>query len=59
MAAIALVIFCALAVAALLWAEKQRLTGLKWLAKPAAAPLIDIEQGVVYVFTGEKLTRYA
>ncbi len=37
MAAIALVIFCALAVAALLWAEKQRLTGLKWLAKPAAS----------------------
>lgn len=29
------------------------------IAKPAAAPLIDIEQGVVYVFTGENLTRYA
>lgn len=29
------------------------------IAKPAAAPLIDIEQGVVYVFTGETLTRYA
>lgn len=29
------------------------------IAKPAAAPLIDIEQGVVYVFAGETLTRYA
>ena len=29
------------------------------IAKPAAAPLIDIEQGVVYMFEGEKLTRYA
>ena len=29
------------------------------IAKPAAAPLIDIEQGVVYVFKGERLTRYA
>lgn len=29
------------------------------IAKPAAAPLIDIEQGVVYVFKGETLTRYA
>jgi probable phosphoglycerate mutase len=29
------------------------------VAKPAAAPLIDIAQGVVYVFEGEKLTRYA
>ncbi len=29
------------------------------IAKPAAAPLIDIEQGVVYVFEGEQLTRYA
>ena len=29
------------------------------IAKPAAAPLIDIEQGVVYVFKGENLTRYA
>jgi broad specificity phosphatase PhoE len=28
------------------------------IAKPAAAPLIDIEQGVVYVFEGEKLTRH-
>ncbi|HXX25972.1 MAG TPA: histidine phosphatase family protein [Pseudolabrys sp.] len=28
------------------------------IAKPAAAPLIDIAQGVVYVFEGEKLTRY-
>lgn len=28
------------------------------IAKPAAAPLIDIEQGVVYVFQGERLTRY-
>ena len=29
------------------------------LAKPAAAPLVDIAQGVVYVFEGERLTRYA
>jgi broad specificity phosphatase PhoE len=29
------------------------------IAKPAAAPLIDIEQGVVYVFEGGKLSRYA
>ncbi len=29
------------------------------IAKPAAAPLIDIEQGVVYVFAGDNLTRYA
>lgn len=29
------------------------------IAKPAAAPLIDIEQVVVYVFAGETLTRYA
>ena len=28
-------------------------------AKPAAAPLLDIAQGVVYVFEGERLTRYA
>jgi broad specificity phosphatase PhoE len=28
------------------------------IAKPAAAPLIDIAQGVVYVFQGERLTRY-
>lgn len=29
------------------------------IAKPAAAPLIDIAQGVVCVFQGENLTRYA
>lgn len=29
------------------------------IAKPAVAPLIDIEQGVVYVFAGDTLTRYA
>jgi probable phosphoglycerate mutase len=29
------------------------------IAKPAAAPLIDIAQGVIYVFEGGKLTRYA
>jgi broad specificity phosphatase PhoE len=29
------------------------------IAKPAAAPLLDIAQGVVYVIEGEKLTRYA
>jgi broad specificity phosphatase PhoE len=29
------------------------------IAKPAAAPLIDIAQGVVYVFQGDKLSRYA
>jgi probable phosphoglycerate mutase len=29
------------------------------IAKPAAAPLMDIAQGVVYVIEGEKLTRYA
>ncbi len=28
------------------------------IAKPAAAPLIDIAQGVVYVFQDERLTRY-
>ena len=28
------------------------------IAKPAAAPLVDIAQGVVYVFTGDRLTRY-
>ena len=28
------------------------------IAKPAAAPLLDIAQGVVYVFQGERLTRY-
>ena len=35
------------------------LMALLGIAKPAAAPLIDIAQGVVYVFEGEKLTRYA
>jgi probable phosphoglycerate mutase len=29
------------------------------LAKPAAAPLVDIAQGVVYVFNGREMTRYA
>ncbi len=29
------------------------------LAQPAAAPLVDIAQGVVYVFAGATLTRYA
>ena len=29
------------------------------IAQPAAAPLVDIAQGVVYVFQGNKLTRYA
>lgn len=29
------------------------------IAKPAAAPLVDIAQGVVYVFQGANLTRYA
>lgn len=29
------------------------------IAKAAAAPLIDIAQGVVYVFEGDKLTRHA
>jgi broad specificity phosphatase PhoE len=29
------------------------------IAKPAAAPLLDIAQGVVYVFDGETLTRYS
>ena len=28
------------------------------IAKPAAAPLLDIAQGVVYVFEGAKLMRY-
>jgi broad specificity phosphatase PhoE len=28
------------------------------IAKPAAAPLVDIAQGVVYVFEGDRLTRY-
>jgi broad specificity phosphatase PhoE len=35
------------------------LIALLGIAKPAAAPLIDIAQGVVYVFAGETLTRYA
>ena len=29
------------------------------IAKPAAAPLVDIAQGVVYVFEGGRLERYA
>jgi broad specificity phosphatase PhoE len=29
------------------------------IAKSAAAPLIDIAQGVVYVFQGDRMTRYA
>jgi broad specificity phosphatase PhoE len=29
------------------------------IAKPAAAPLLDIEQSMVYVFEGETLTRYS
>jgi broad specificity phosphatase PhoE len=29
------------------------------IAKPAAAPLLDIAQGVVYVFQDDKMTRYA
>jgi len=29
------------------------------IAKPAAAPLVDIAQGVVYVFAGGAVTRYA
>jgi broad specificity phosphatase PhoE len=29
------------------------------LAQPAAAPLVDIAQGVIYVFAGAVLTRYA
>jgi len=29
------------------------------LAQPAAAPLVDIAQGVVYVFRGKAMTRYA
>ena len=29
------------------------------IAKPAAAPLVDIAQGVVYVFEGDRLTRSA
>ena len=29
------------------------------IAQPAAAPLVDIVQGVVYVFRGKTMTRYA
>jgi len=29
------------------------------IAKPAAAPLVNIAQGVVYVFEGDRLTRHA
>jgi probable phosphoglycerate mutase len=29
------------------------------IARPAAAPLVDIAQGVVYVFRGKEMTRYA
>jgi broad specificity phosphatase PhoE len=29
------------------------------VAKPAAAPLVDIAQGVVYVFQGDRMSRYA
>jgi len=29
------------------------------VAKPAAAPLVDVAQGVVYVFQDDKMTRYA
>jgi probable phosphoglycerate mutase len=29
------------------------------IAKPAAAPLLDIEQGMIYMFEGETLTRYS
>ena len=29
------------------------------IAKPAAAPLVDIPQGVVYVFEGDRMTCYA
>ena len=28
------------------------------IVKPAAAPLVDIEQGVVYVFEADRLMRY-
>ncbi|HLA19838.1 MAG TPA: histidine phosphatase family protein [Pseudolabrys sp.] len=35
------------------------LIALLGIAKPAAAPLVDIAQGEVYVFAGGKLTRYA
>ena len=29
------------------------------IVKPAAAPMVDIAQGVVYVFEGDRMTRYA
>jgi broad specificity phosphatase PhoE len=29
------------------------------IARPAAAPLVDIAQGVVYVFQGDRMIRYA
>ena len=29
------------------------------IARPAAAPLLDIDQGVIYVFQGYQLSRYA
>jgi hypothetical protein len=29
------------------------------IAKPAAAPLVDIAQGVVYVFRDDRMMRYA
>ena len=35
------------------------LIALLGIAKPAAAPLIDIDQGVVHVFQDGKLSRYA
>jgi len=35
------------------------LIALLGIAKPAAAPLVDIAQGVVYVFAGDQLTHYA
>jgi broad specificity phosphatase PhoE len=35
------------------------LIGSLGIVKPAAAPLFDIAQGVVYVIEGERLTRYA
>ncbi len=35
------------------------LIALFGIAKPAAAPLVDIMQGEVYVFQGGQLTRYA
>jgi broad specificity phosphatase PhoE len=29
------------------------------IAEPAAAPLVDIAQGIVYVFEGRRMTRHA